>query len=165
MCIIQKFASIIYKIPVDGDSDTICWVFTVLLHLPRGRIKVPFLDMIVIIDSVHSDLSWPPSLVTVHYKYISSGFVVALRYSVFCGITPPIVMHANEYTIVPILKQFIYLSYFWDNCPILVIISISNLYYSLWVGRFGGVIMHNWTLSFQITTHRLEIQPFVTCTT
>ena len=57
----QLVASFTYNIHFSGSSSAFCWVFTVLVHFPRGRIKVPCCCMMFLITSSYSSLSWTNS--------------------------------------------------------------------------------------------------------
>ena len=132
-------------------------MFTGIVNLPRGRIKVPVCDMMVLIASFHIALSWPLSLENNHSKELVCGCFIDFRYSVSNRIPSPVVMHYSH-----IQKQLIHLSSFWENFPALVISYIRNMSSSLWVVIIGGVFIHNCTPPCHIPSHNLDIQPLVT---
>ena len=149
MYLLQPFLSFTYSRYFSVYSSSICWMCKVLVHSPDW-IKVPFLNVMVLISSLHSSFSWLCRLVTGHSKEILGGCVGAFRYSVFSFIPYLVVMHTNEYTLSHIQKQSIHLNQFWVKFLVLVINSISNIYYSFWVDSISGVLIYNLTPSFQI---------------
>ena len=162
MYLTQTVVSFTYINPVAGASSNICWMCPVCFHFPIGHIKVPFCDVVGIIAYYHSALSWPPSILAVNSKDLLCGYVIAFGSSVFSRIPYAVVMPENQYALANIWKCLIKLSSFWVNFIVLVIISISNLSSSLWVGSIGGVIMHECTTSLHIPYHNIDTHPLVT---
>ena len=71
-----------YNIPVVGAIIAFYLMCTGIFQLPRVCIEVPFCDVIFLIASLHHSLYLSPSLVNVHSKDISIGFVLYFSYSI-----------------------------------------------------------------------------------